>query len=487
MSKEFLEALPLGNRIKGEETLASPEPDVAVIVPGIDGARDAEQVISEVLLKRKQALVSKSVASKLKLWQPSRDIRSVLNDLDFTMSDKAEPGRIGAGKNGSYYFLNSLNAAIVFSLPTAITRDQISDQLKGEFEVVRNFPLSLPPRKNLSRQPAAKPERSPWPEVTGISQSVRGKKGAGIRIGILDTGIDSDHSEFDGYRIEFSHIPHGANTPPDGNIFRESPRRGFDSDGHGTHVASVLSGRTTGIATSARLLVASVCDKDDNRSSIRRIVMGLDWMFSRIIADEHAGRPFILNMSFGYPPAIQTDANNGDVDEKHISEKEEYRRETQAFQRLLDFVFDANTLVVASIGNDGEDRFRLPAGLKGVLSVGAADQSGEEVCAFSGNIAPHLKEKGAQGPYILGLGEEITGAIGRNIRNDHLYERRSGTSQAAAYVSGIAALYWNYNKKCSAEQIRAVIQQTALKLGDEPLHRQGAGLARFDPEAAKQL
>ena len=74
-----------------------------------------------------------------------------------------------------------------------------------------------------------------WPEECGINPAhAQGIKGAGVMLGILDTGMDADHPEHQDRLIQFRYVSLFPNSPQ--NPARDV--RGFDPDGHGTHVAA---------------------------------------------------------------------------------------------------------------------------------------------------------------------------------------------------------------------------------------------------------
>jgi subtilisin family serine protease len=143
-------------------------------------------------------------------------------------------------------------------------------------------------------------------------------------------------------------------------------------------------------------------------------------------------------------------------------------------------MIDENMLVVAAIGNDEAGRFRYPAALPEVLAVGAVDEDGEEIKQFSGSVPAGTAD--LAGPDLVGIGENVLGANACNVWGDSLYARWAGTSQATAYVSGIAGLYWSMNPRLSAADIRNLLIGTAKPVPPrQSSDRWGAGLARFDP------
>ena len=91
-----------------------------------------------------------------------------------------------------------------------------------------------------------------------------------------------------------------------------------------------------------------------------------------------------------------------------------------------------------------------------------------------------------RGPLVVGFGEDVASARPRNWNGDSTFETRSGTSQAAAYVSGIAALYWSQQPELKRSEVVKLVIESAepIKHGDKrDQARIGAGLARWSRQA----
>ena len=78
-------------------------------------------------------------------------------------------------------------------------------------------------------------------------------------IGVLDTGCDADHIQLRQKRIDFRYVPHHSES----DNLREV--RGFDVDGHGTHVCGIIAGRHIGVAPGADLMVVSVIESERSK------------------------------------------------------------------------------------------------------------------------------------------------------------------------------------------------------------------------------
>ena len=99
-----------------------------------------------------------------------------------------------------------------------------------------------------------------------------------------------------------------------------------------------------------------------------------------------------------------------------------------------------------------------------------------QVAEFSGSGTSPLT--GEAEPNLVGFGVDVVSSVERTIYNRSLYRKMSGTSMAAPYVSGIAALYASQNPKLQGRALWQHLIQSALPVEALP-GRAGAGLARF--------
>jgi subtilisin family serine protease len=314
------------------------------------------------------------------------------------------------------------------------------------------------PRAVLSQRFTRRPRRkSYWPAESGVATAHRrGITGKGVLVGILDTGIDADHLEFRNRRVQFRYVPL---RPTEGAV---RAVRGFDPNGHGTHVAGIIAGRNVGVAPDVDLLVAAVIESETVKTSLERVVVGLDWMLSYFQQPENADKPFILNLSLGFRPEwIGTAQVQSVVEGMHLL--------------LRTLVIDFEVLPVVAIGNDGPGVVRAPGYFPECLSVGAVSLD-RRAAWFSGSgLSPvtHQPE-----PDIAGYGVNVLSALERDLDRGSIYAEKSGTSMAAPYVTGIAALLASANPRLYGEALRRYLLNNALPL-EEGGARVGAGLARF--------
>lgn len=225
-------------------------------------------------------------------------------------------------------------------------------------------------------------------------------QGEGVGVAVLDTGIDHYHPDL------ARNIAGGINLVNPGTL-------PLDDDGHGTHVAGIIAaarnGRgVVGVAPLARLYAVKVLDAR-GAGSVSDLILGLQWVVDR-------GIP-VANLSLGSPAP------------------------STALARAVAGTLAAGTTIVAAAGNDGRE-VDYPAAYPGVIAVAAAEPWGR-LASFSNN------------------GPEITvAAPGVDILSTERggrYGRRSGTSMAAAHVSGVVALYLQLHPGATPDQVREAL------------------------------
>ena len=363
---------------------------------------------------------------------------------------------------GRYMPLGGLDVTVA-DVPSEKTIDDAKGELSEEYDVVPDFDLMLvaPERaegtviRGLSV--LAAPE---WPEASGVRKAhAAGIKGGGVRIGVLDTGVDADHCELSHRTITYRYIPFFPMSP------NWSPRdvRGFDVDGHGTHVCGIAAGSKMGVAPECTLHVASVIESETTKTSLIRVTYGLNWLLEQFSLPPHADQPAIVNMSLGFPSKAPKDIT-----------KSEFKQRIEAMRLIMQTLLNANVLPVVAMGNGGASTWGYPAAFAEALSVGAVDFKGK-VAKFSGGGT--IAGVGSK-PDIVGHGVAVYSSLERSYDNDCVYTRLSGTSMAAPYVAGIAALYWCMHPNLDALAIRDMVLGKARKLPGSKT-RVGTGLARF--------
>jgi subtilisin family serine protease len=361
----------------------------------------------------------------------------------------------------SFRPLSYLDAYVIDTNDAKLARKARSI-LETDYLIVSDVELSLPaPMRGQTYQRLPR-WADAWPPESGVALARQaGLTGKGVRVCVLDTGVDADHTEFRGKEIDFRYIPLDPKSGPVRTC------RGFDVDGHGTHVCGIIGGRNIGVAPGVELMVAAVLESETLKTSLERVVVALNWVLSMFEEDANLDKPVIINLSLGFTRASL--------------DRVGFESPVKAFQQILTtLVDDFRVLPVVAVGNEGPGSVRAPAYFADTLSVGAVGWD-LQVAAFSGGGASPLTSETE--PNVSGFGVDVLSSFERTIRNRSIYRCMSGTSMAAPYATGIAALVASQNPQWQGRMLWQRLMQTALPL-DAPADRAGAGLARFLQEAA---
>jgi len=278
-----------------------------------------------------------------------------------------------------------------------------------------------------------------------------GFDGSKVTIGIVDTGVDRSHQEFDdsSFIAWSDYINHKSKC--------------YDDDDHGTHIAGLIVSKGSfqglfsginlqGIASDANIVVVKSIPQNQyiygggNDSTISE---GIKFCIEHNVD--------IILLSMGMSPRNVDFINNSKTTE------------------MIEYAVNMGVFVVCPAGNDGQDDngdVCFPSIVDDVISVGAVSKE-NFISSFSskGHQYPgsdHPNKK----PELVAPGEKLL-----STRITGAYGRLSGTSQAAAYVAGIIALlldaypeykhdgYKNQNKT-TIELFKDILAKTAKKIGN---------------------
>ncbi len=259
-------------------------------------------------------------------------------------------------------------------------------------------------------------------QVTQIEADVAhqaGVLGTGVKVAVLDTGIDYTHEDLNDNYLGGCNFVFPNTDPLDDSRLS-----------HGTHVAGIIAAERNGlgivgVAPEAKLYAVKVLD-GGGFGSAEWIVAGIEWAVAQD-AD-------VINMSLAGP-------------------------DTQALRAACEAAHEAGVLLVAAGGNSlaGGGAVRYPAAYRSVIAV-----TGTDAQNIPGNFAPIGTELQLAAP---GVGVVSTTAGGN-------YNVLDGTSQAAACVSGAAALFLdslnfdlNLDGQVDHRDVRTMMELTATDLG----------------------
>jgi serine protease AprX len=294
----------------------------------------------------------------------------------------------------------------------------------------------------------------------------RGYTGRGIGVAIVDTGV----VPVDGLRS--GNVVNG----PDLSFESQSDEhRYLDTFGHGTHLAGIIAGdepatllggsdRFQGIAPDVRLTSLKVASTE-GAVDVSQVIAAIDWVVAHRNDDpRHPIR--VLNLSYG------TDGT------------QHYRLDP--LTHAVENAWRAGIVVVVAGGNSGTDAPQLnnPAYDPYVLAVGASDTRG--TVDASDDLVPEFSSRGswnrrvdlvAPGRSILSLRDpgSYLDEAHPGARVGERYFKGSGSSQAAAVVSGAVALLLDARPSLTPDQVKALLESSAEPMRQADAAGRGAG------------
>ena len=255
----------------------------------------------------------------------------------------------------------------------------------------------------------------PWgiPHIKADKAHAAGVTGSGVKVAILDTGIDANHTDLN-VRGGASFVAGEPNALQDGN-------------GHGTHVAGTVAALNNstgvlGVAYNADLYAVKVLSASGS-GTLSGIAQGIEWSI--------ANGMDVINMSLG--------GSSGST----------------ALQQACNNAYNRGIVVIAAAGNSGSSGTRntigYPARYSSVIAVGAVDSNNNRA-SFS-SVGNELE--------VMAPGANILSTTPGNN-----YASFNGTSMAAPHVAGAAALIKAKYPSMTNVQIRDRLRNTATNLGD---------------------
>ncbi|GAB3891598.1 hypothetical protein GCM10029964_065030 [Kibdelosporangium lantanae] len=281
------------------------------------------------------------------------------------------------------------------------------------------------------------------PQIGGPVAWQMGLTGAGVTVGVLDSGIRGDHPDLAGKVVAAKDFT-GTDTG--------------DEVGHGTHVAGIISGtgaasngKYRGVAPDAKLVNGKVCVQYGCPESA--VIAGMEWI---------APQTRIVNMSLGGESTDGTDPMS---------------------QALNTLSARYGTLFVVAGSNDRSIDFpdplnsvSAPAVADAALAVGSVSKQ-DTTSVFSGP-GPRLGDYAVK-PDIAAPGEGIVSAraagtpAGDGSPVDANYAMLSGTSMSAPHVAGAAAILRQQHPDWTAAELKPALMSTAKPTAG--VFEQGAG------------
>ncbi len=294
-----------------------------------------------------------------------------------------------------------------------------------------------------------------------------GITGKGVDVAIIDSGVTP---------VEGLDAPGKVVQGPDlSEEAAVSASNTVDTNGHGTFLAGLIAGKDTdldlrnlsasfvGTAPDARIIAVKASNRA-GATDVSQVMAGIDWVVQHKNANGMNIR--VLNLSFG------TDGVQDYV--------------LDPLSHAVESAWKKGIFVVVSAGNRGTSLNTLtnPAINPFVMAVGAEDTNNTP--GRNDDTIPGFSSFGtaSRTPDLVAPGKSVTSlrVPGSEADTDHpsarvgeRFFRGSGTSQAAAYISGAAALIIQQRPTITPDQLKDLMKRTATKLPVADVKAQGAG------------
>lgn len=282
--------------------------------------------------------------------------------------------------------------------------------------------------------------------------------GRGVRVAVLDTGIDLNHPDFVGRIAGSKSFLQGVETAQDGH-------------GHGTHCAGTVCGPVRpstlpryGVAPNVELFVGKVL-RDNGRGPESAILSGINWALTQGCR--------VISMSLGSPVGVGDPPDDDYEDVGRVA-------------------LEQNSLIIAAAGNEsrrpGSIRpVGIPANSTSIIAVAALQFVNSQqfqvgffsnggINAGGGKVdiaAPGVTIRSSWSATAFGATPEAPSRPPTGTR----YHSISGTSMATPHVAGVAALLMEKDPGATADQIMHRLTQTARSL-PLPARDVGSGLVQ---------
>ena len=255
--------------------------------------------------------------------------------------------------------------------------------------------------------------RAKYPHLTG----------KGVVVGMLDTGIVTNHPDLKGKLLRFKNFSPAQDTLPK------------DEFGHGTHVAGTINGGATsglaiGVAPEAQMIVGRIFDRNGS-STKEDILKAMQWMADPDENPATNDRPVAVNNSWGDDEAYRDRDPQDDP-----------------FCKVVDSWVALGIVPVFTAGNTGprDETINTPGACPNSLTVGATEMY---------DRSPHFSSSGPTTWKTVKIIKPDVVAPGVDIKSAGRfgdYEKMSGTSMAAPHVTGALALLFQAYPQLTVDQ-----------------------------------
>lgn len=228
-----------------------------------------------------------------------------------------------------------------------------------------------------------------------------GEGGEGVTAYVVDSGIKVEHPDFEGRATWGASIP--------------APQTKADEEGHGSHVAGTIGGKTYGIAKKVDLVAVRVMDAD-GQGTVSDIIKGIQFAVkdhqAKVAAKQRGYKGATINMSLG-----------GGLSE--------------ALDQATNAAVSAGVHVIVAAGNENQDACNVsPARATGAITVGATDKDDNKASFSNWGKCVDINAPGVD---VISVGI------------NHNTEVLSGTSMASPHVAGLVSYFLSLQPDLGSE------------------------------------
>lgn len=288
-------------------------------------------------------------------------------------------------------------------------------------------------------------DRQYWLSDYGFTKAWELSQGEGIKVAVIDTGIDGSHPSLEGAVVGGTDVSGLGSTDGLTPVGQNSY--------HGTMVASLIAGRGNpgneasgilGTAPKAQLLSVSMAFGVDGVDTDSQIAKGIVW------AVDNGARVINLSLtrnSVSWP---------------------------QSWDQAFLYAFENDVVIVAAVGNrlDGTEQVSAPATIPGVIAVAGVDMNA------------NASELSSTSGFTIGVTAPSENLVAAYPGGE--YRLWSGTSGAAPIVSGLVALIRSLYPEMDAANVVNRVIQSAIKNGFEN-YSSSYGYGLIDAKAALEI
>ena len=308
-------------------------------------------------------------------------------------------------------------------------------------------------------------------QVTGASSLWdAGYTGQGVDVAVIDSGVVPVKGLDDAGKVVYG---------PDLTLEANGAAKQKDTYGHGTHMSGIIAGRDVeakgkkkggnaadfvGMAPDSRIVSIKVADAK-GQTDVSQAIAAIDWVVQN--RNRNGMNIRVLNMSFGT-----------DGVQDYLLDPLAYAAE-QAWHKGI--------VVVVAVGNEGfgTGKVNNPAYDPYLIAVGSDSANGTTTTADDVVSSFSNDGDGTRNPDVIAPGDKVVSLRSQGSYLDKTYPagrigdrlfRGSGTSQAAAVVSGAAALLLSQRPGLTPDQVKALLTRTAKPVPGASQAAQGNGL-----------